>query len=123
MWTLIEDTDALAFGNQDFRRVLTTSEHHQLVAMTIPPGTTVGEETHDTTDQYVRVVAGVARVTVGKQTAELHPRGAFLVPRGVAHSVTAIGRTPLRLVAFYAPPLFPADMVQADAEDEEAVPI
>ena len=123
MWTLIEDTDALAFGNEDVRHVLTTSEHHQLVAMTIPSGTTIGEETHDATDQYVRVVAGVARVTVGKQTAELHPRGAFLVPRGIPHSVTAIGRAPLRLIAFYAPPLFPADMVQPEVEDEEAVPI
>ena len=31
----------------DFRRVLWTGEHTQLVIMTIPPGGEIGEEVHD----------------------------------------------------------------------------
>lgn len=123
MWLLIEDTDALAFANDDFRHVLTTTEHHQLVAMTLPPGTVVEEETHHDADQYVRVVAGVADVSVGKEEARLHPRGAFLVPRGTPHSVRAAGNTPLRLLAFYAPPLFPSGTVDPTAPEVRAAGI
>src|SRR5688500_16562166 len=41
----------VAEKNPDFRRVLWTGEHAQLVVMTIPPGGEIGEEVHPDTDQ------------------------------------------------------------------------
>jgi mannose-6-phosphate isomerase-like protein (cupin superfamily) len=123
MWVITEDIEAVCWANQDYRRVLTTTDTYQLVAMTIPPGVEVGEETHHDAAQFVRIVAGVAEVTVGDEHAELHVRGAFLVPPGTRHNVSSVGTMPLRLLAFYAPPLHPADTVHPTRPDDEVAPI
>ena len=48
----------------DFRRVLWTGEHTQLVIMTIPPGGEIGEEVHEDTDQILTFVSGTGEATV-----------------------------------------------------------
>lgn len=119
MWVLIEDTEAIAYGNQDFLRVLTTTEHYQLVAVTLAPGEQVGDDVHPDADQYVQVVAGTAEVTVGRETATLHAHGAFIVPRGTHHSTRNSGTTPLRLLGFFAPPVHPPQRIEARRPEGE----
>lgn len=41
----------VARDNPDFRKVLWTGEHTQIVVMTIPPGGEIGDEVHEHTDQ------------------------------------------------------------------------
>src|SRR3954468_16531351 len=48
----------------DFRRVLWTGEHTQLVIMTIPPGGEIGEEVHEDTDQILTFVSGTGKAIV-----------------------------------------------------------
>ena len=48
----------------DFRRVLWTGEHTQLVIMTIPPDGEIGEEVHEDTDQILTFVSGTGEATV-----------------------------------------------------------
>ena len=48
-----EDT----LSNKDFRRVLYTAKHTQLVLMSLHPKEEIGEEIH-TLDQFIRVEAG-----------------------------------------------------------------
>src|SRR4028119_1186978 len=45
-------------GNEDFRRVLYTGEHLQLVLMTLQPGEEIGEEVHPDRDQLFRIEEG-----------------------------------------------------------------
>ena len=52
----------------DFRRVLWTGEHSQLVIMTIPPGGEIGRETHEDTDQILTFVSGTGEADVAGQT-------------------------------------------------------
>ena len=47
--------DEVAKANTNFRQVLWTGKHSQLVAMTIPVGGEIGDEVHDTTDQLLWV--------------------------------------------------------------------
>ncbi|HEY0969438.1 MAG TPA: cupin domain-containing protein, partial [Gemmatimonadales bacterium] len=54
------ERDTLA--NEDYRRVLFTGPHTQLVLMTLRPGEEIGLETHDGHDQFIRVEAGTGYV-------------------------------------------------------------
>ena len=55
----------------DFRRVLWTGEHSQLVIMTIPPGGEIGEEVHEDTDQILTFVSGTGEATVSGQKKQV----------------------------------------------------
>jgi hypothetical protein len=50
----IEDVTA---ANVDYRRVLFTAKHTQLVLMNLKPGEEIGEEVHEL-DQFIRIEAG-----------------------------------------------------------------
>ena len=54
----VDDIGRLTKGNADFRRVLYTGHHLQLVLMTLPPGGEIGSEVHKDRDQFFRVEAG-----------------------------------------------------------------
>ena len=58
------DIATVAEKSADFRRVLWTGEHSQLVIMTIPPGGEIGEETHDENDQILSFVSGVGKAVI-----------------------------------------------------------
>lgn len=57
--------------NTDYRRVLHTGNHLQLVVMTLQAGQDIGLETHDDGDQFVRVESGTATVTIGDEEHRL----------------------------------------------------
>ena len=74
----------VAEQSADFRRVLWTGEHTQLVIMTIPPGGEIGEEVHDENDQILSFVSGIGKavisgrekkVTAGDVVVVLAPEG------------------------------------------------
>ncbi|PIN84359.1 cupin, partial [Candidatus Micrarchaeota archaeon CG11_big_fil_rev_8_21_14_0_20_47_5] len=50
--------------NSDFRRVLYTGRHSQLVLMCLLPGEEIGEETHETIDQFFRFEEGEGKVII-----------------------------------------------------------
>src|SRR5690606_1155656 len=54
----IADIRDEAVDNADYRRVLVTGPHLQLVLMTLRPGEEIGGETHENGDPFVRVQAG-----------------------------------------------------------------
>ena len=54
---LITNIDKDTLENEDYRRVLYTAKHSQLVLMCIKPGDEIGEETH-TLDQFIRFELG-----------------------------------------------------------------
>ena len=49
----VQDIEGLAVNNQDFRRVLYTARHCQLVVMSLKPKEEVGAEVHEL-DQFFR---------------------------------------------------------------------
>ena len=64
---------AVAEQSADFRRVLWTGEHAQLVIMTIPPGGEIGAETHEHNDQILTFVSGTGEADVAGQTKAVAP--------------------------------------------------
>ena len=66
----------------DFRRVLWTGEHTQLVIMTIPPGGEIGEEVHEDTDQILTFVSGTGEATVSGNKKAVAQGDLVVVPGG-----------------------------------------
>jgi mannose-6-phosphate isomerase-like protein (cupin superfamily) len=93
----------VAEKNEDFRRVLWTGEHTQLVIMTIPPGGEIGEEVHDV-DQILTFVSGAGKAKVSGETRNVVQGDLVVVPAGRKHNFTNDGPNPLVLYTVYGPP-------------------
>lgn len=89
--------------NADYRKVLYTGAHLQLVLMTIASGEEIGLETHHL-DQFIRIEEGEARITIGDETHALSADQAVVIPEGTPHNVVNTGTGPLKLYSLYGPP-------------------
>jgi mannose-6-phosphate isomerase-like protein (cupin superfamily) len=104
MTTFNQPIRKLARANTDFRRVVATGAHAQVVLMCLQPGEDIGEEVHADTDQLFLVVKGKAEATLDGMPQALDRGSLLLVPAGVRHNMRNDGDKRLRLVTFYAPP-------------------
>ena len=86
----------------DFRRVLWTGEHTQLVIMTIPPDGEIGEEVHEV-DQILTFVSGIGEAKVGGSTRKVKDGDLVVVPAGTKHNFLNAGPNPLVLYTVYGP--------------------
>lgn len=89
--------------NADFRRVLYTAEHMQLVLMSLKPGEEIGEEVHEL-DQFIRVEEGDGMAYLNGHTHPLHDGSAVIIPKGTRHNIVNTGEEDLKLYTLYAPP-------------------
>lgn len=91
--------------NNDFRRVLYTSEHSQLVLMSLQPGEDIGEEVHDHLDQFFRVESGTGKLVLDGTEYEVGDGTAIVVPAGALHNIVNTSETEaLKLYTIYSPP-------------------
>jgi mannose-6-phosphate isomerase-like protein (cupin superfamily) len=100
----------------DFRRVLWTGRHTQLVIMTIPPGGEIGEEVHDHTDQILTFVSGTGQADVDGRTTSVAQGDLVAVPAGTRHNIRNTGANPLVLSTVYGPPEHAAATVHTTRE-------
>jgi len=118
----IADLEGRTEFNQDFRRVLYTGQHLQLVLMSLEPGEDIGEEVHPTTDQFFRVEAGVGEVVIDGRVTPIEADTGLVIPAGVKHNIRNTGKKPLKMYTLYAPPEHADGTVhvtRADAERAE----
>jgi mannose-6-phosphate isomerase-like protein (cupin superfamily) len=91
--------------NTDFRHVLYTGKHSQLVLMNLKPGEEIGEEVHNSIDQFFRFERGEGKVTIDGVEHEVKDGDAVIVPSGAKHNVINTSkRASLRLYSIYSPP-------------------
>ena len=93
----------VAEQSADFRRVLWTGEHSQLVIMTIPPDGEIGEEVHDENDQILSFVSGLGTAVIEGETRPVKPGDVVAVPAGTRHNFLNAGPNPLVLYTVYGP--------------------
>ncbi len=117
-----QDIVQMTKDNTDFRRVVLTEAHSQVVMMSVEPGDDVGEETHEV-DQVLVFVAGQGEAVLGgSHKSEVGAGRMVVVPAGAKHNFINTGRTPLKLYTIYAPPEEEPGLVhktKADAEADE----
>ena len=119
----IDDIEDLTETNEDFRRVVYTGKHLQLVLMTLQPGEEIGEEVHDTHDQFFRFEKGKGEVWIDGVRSKIKSDFGVIVPAGARHNVVNTGDKPLKLYTLYGPPehrdaVVHATKAKADASDE-----
>lgn len=119
----VDDIDRLTVENKDFRRVLYTGKHLQLVLMALRPGEEIGEEVHDDHDQFFRIEKGEGEVWIDGQRTKIKADDAIIVPAGARHNVINTGGKKLKLYTVYGPPdhkdgIGRATKAEAEASEE-----
>jgi mannose-6-phosphate isomerase-like protein (cupin superfamily) len=99
----VQDIDSVAVRNDEFRRVLYTARHCQLVVMSLKPGEEIGSEVHQL-DQFFRVEEGSGEAVLDGVRTAIRAGFAIVVPEGATHNIINTGKTPLKLYTVYAPP-------------------
>ena len=104
--------------NSNFRKVLYTGTHMQLVVMSLKPGEDIGVEVHDSVDQFFRVEQGEGKVVMNGQESEVKEEMVFIVPAGVEHNViNTSDLEELKIYTIYAPPNHPQETVHITKDD------
>ena len=116
----VDDIEKLTRDNGDFRRVLYTGKHMQLVLMTLQPGEDIGEEVHPDIDQFFRIEEGRGTVRIDGASHDVEDDDAIIVTAGARHNVINSGDAPLKLYTLYGPPEHKHGVVQATKAEAEA---
>lgn len=112
--------------NNNFRKVLFTGKHAQLVVMCLQPGEEIGNEVHANVDQFFRIEIGEATFVLnGKETHVAKDGDAVIVPAGTYHNVLNGSKTSVvKLYTVYSPPNHPDKTIhktksEADKAEED----
>ena len=111
--------------NHDFRRVLYTGKHSQLVLMSLQPKEEIGLETHPENDQFLRFEGGRGAVFIDDNRYEVADGDAVIVPAGARHNVVNLSDAEeLKIYTIYSPPHHKDGTVhqtkkQAETDDED----
>lgn len=96
------EKDTLA--NTNFRQVLYSSRHSQLVLMSLKPLEEIGMEVHPDNDQFFRFEKGRGTCIIDGNAYELKDGVAVVVPAGAQHNVINTSATEdLKLYTIYSP--------------------
>lgn len=117
----VDNIEELTLSNNNFRQVLFTGQHTQLVLMSLNPGEEIGVEIHLTTDQFFRVEKGEGKVVMNGEESEIKDGSAIVVPAEVEHNViNTSSENPLKLYTVYSPPHHKDGIVHATKQDAES---
>jgi len=107
--------------NKNFRKVLYSASHCQLVLMSLKPKEEIGLETHKENDQFFRFEAGRGRVEIDGNKYTVKDGDAVIIPAGAKHNVINISATEdLKMYTIYSPPHHKDQIVRKTKEEAEA---
>lgn len=115
----VDNIETQTAENSDFRRVVYTGKHLQLVLMTLQPGDEIGSETHDGIDQFFRFEGGQGVIDLDGVEHAVQDGSGIIVPSGARHNVRNTGSEPLKLYSIYGPPEHKDQVVQATKADAD----
>lgn len=118
----VEDIKKLIKENTNFRKVLYTGTHSQIVAMNIRVGEDIGEEVHEGVDQILYFIDGECEAILNGEVRKVEEHDIVFVPAGTKHNFKNSGSVDLKLFTVYAPPEHPDGTIhvtKADAQKRE----
>lgn len=115
----VQNIEGIAVNNDEFRRVLYTARHCQLVVMALKPREEIGTEVH-TLDQFFRVEEGTGEAVLDGTRTAIGPGFGIIVPAGATHNIINTGGVALKLYTLYAPPSHRDGVVHRTRHDAEA---
>jgi len=119
----VQNIEKATLENNNFRQVLYTAKHSQLVLMSLKPGEEIGEEVHDTLDQFFRFEKGEGEVVIEGVASKIADGSAVVIPAGTKHNIVNTSSTdPLKLYTIYSPPNHADGIKFATKEEAESSP-
>ena len=90
--------------NNNFRKVLYTSSHSQLVLMCLKPKEEIGEEIHKENDQFFRFESGRGKCIIDGNEYTVRDGDAVVIPAGAKHNIlNTDGEKELKMYTIYSP--------------------
>ena len=105
--------------NKNFRKVLYTGKHLQLVLMSLKVGEDIGEEIHTDNDQFFRFESGLGKCVIDGNDYKVKEGDVIIVPAGAKHNVINIGVNELKMYTLYGPPNHQDGTIRKTKEDAE----
>ncbi|MDD2730668.1 MAG: cupin domain-containing protein [Candidatus Portnoybacteria bacterium] len=108
-------------ANNNFRQVLYTGKHSQLVLMSLRPKEEIGTETHPDNDQFFRFEKGQGKCVIDGNEYEVSDGSAIVVPAGAEHNIINVSDAEeLKLYTIYSPAHHKDGVVRATKAEAEA---
>lgn len=111
--------EQLTSENENFRKVLYTSSHMQLVLMSLLPGEEIGEEIHEDNDQFFRFEQGSGKCIIDGNEYKVADGDVIIIPSGAKHNVINTGTDSLKMYTIYAPPHHKDGIVRTTKKEAE----
>jgi mannose-6-phosphate isomerase-like protein (cupin superfamily) len=113
--------EQMTLENDNFRKVLYTAKHSQLVLMSLRPGEEIGMEVHEDNDQFFRFEKGQGKCIIDGNEYDLADGVAIVVPAGAQHNIINMSeKDDLKLYTIYSPAHHKDGIVRATKEEAEA---
>jgi mannose-6-phosphate isomerase-like protein (cupin superfamily) len=107
--------------NNNFRKVLYSGHHLQLVLMSLKAGEEIGAEIHKDNDQFFRFEGGSGKCVIDGNEYSVKDGDVIVVPAGAKHNIMNVdSATKLKMYTIYAPPHHRDGIVRATKEDAES---
>ncbi len=120
-----ENIEKLTLDNTNYRHVLYTGKHIQLVVMSLNPKEEIDLEIHSHTDQFIRIEKGTGIATINekdekqKKEYKLIDGISIIIPANTWHRITNTSDTEqLKLYTLYAPPEHESNKLQITKSQE-----
>lgn len=108
-------------GNKNYRKVLYSGKHSQLVLMGLRPKEEIGMEVHPENDQFFRIEKGQGKCVIDGNEYELNDGVAIVVPSGANHNIINTSETEdLKLYTIYSPAHHKDGIIRATKAEAEA---
>ena len=115
-----DNIEKLTLENENFRRVLYTGKHSQLVLMCLQPGEEIGLETHADNDQFFRFEKGEGTCLIDGNEYAVRDGVAIIVPAGARHNVVNTSTSEkLKFYTIYSPAHHKDGIVRATKQEAE----
>lgn len=112
--------DSATKSNNDFRHVLYTGKHSQLVLMSLLPNEEIGMEIHPDNDQFFRFEMGQGKCIVDGTEYIVKDGDVLVVPAGANHNIINTSSTEaLKLYTIYSPAHHKDGVIRATKADAE----
>ena len=106
--------------NSNFRKVLYTGKHCQLVLMSLKPNEEIGMEVHTDNDQFFRFEKGEGKCVIDSNEYTLGDGSVIIVPAGAQHNIINTSAVEdLKLYTIYSPAHHKDGVVRATKEEAE----
>lgn len=112
------ETDTIQ--NTNFRKVLYTGPHMQLVLMCLKPNEEIGAEIHKENDQFFRFESGEGKVIIDGNEYIVKDGDAVVIPSDAKHNIiNTSSAKELKMYTIYAPPHHKDGILRSTKKDAE----